>query len=150
MAFLVRSTTTWNEPLAAWNRLSAVIDFSSTGWLRTEVLSPNGLRSWGSRWTADSATQQRGGRGDRGDQRRHPADQAAAPRGVRRAVAVRPADWPRIAGEARHGASVLPATVLGPRWGNCHRAAINYPARPVLRTRLAWPPPKWAPEWLGS
>ena len=52
---MVRSTTTWNDPLAAWYRLSAVIDFSSTGWLRTEVLSANGLRSEGSRWTADSA-----------------------------------------------------------------------------------------------
>ncbi len=55
-AFLVRSTTTWNDPLAAWYRLSAVIDLSRTGPLRTDVVSPNGLRSRGSRFTAASAT----------------------------------------------------------------------------------------------
>ncbi len=33
-----------------------MIDLSSTGPLRTEVVSPNGLRSFGSRLTAASAT----------------------------------------------------------------------------------------------
>jgi hypothetical protein len=27
-----------------------------TGWLRTVVVSANGFRSWGSRWTAESTT----------------------------------------------------------------------------------------------
>jgi hypothetical protein len=30
-----------------------VIDFKMTGWLRTVVVSANGFRSWGSRWTAE-------------------------------------------------------------------------------------------------
>src|SRR6185437_1142045 len=47
-------TTTWNDPLAASYRLSEVIDFSSTGWLRSVVVSANGLRSCGSRCTADA------------------------------------------------------------------------------------------------
>src|ERR1022692_1410764 len=50
-----RSTTTWNDPLAASYLLSAVIDFNTTGWLLTTVVSANGLRSCGSSRAADSA-----------------------------------------------------------------------------------------------
>src|SRR6202012_1468480 len=52
--WLFRSTTTSNDPLAASKRLSWLIDFSTTGWLRSVVVSPNGFRSVGSRCTADS------------------------------------------------------------------------------------------------
>src|ERR1017187_7215592 len=53
---LVRYTTTSNEPLAASYRLSSVIDFKMTGWLRTDVVSANGFLSCGSRCTADNTT----------------------------------------------------------------------------------------------
>src|SRR5215469_7824186 len=51
-----RSTTTWKVPLAASNRLRDVIDFSSGGWLRTVVVVWNGLRSCGSKLTAESTS----------------------------------------------------------------------------------------------
>src|SRR5690242_3256423 len=49
-----RSTTTWNDPLAASYRLSEVIDWSRAGSLRTVVDSANGFRSCGSRCTAEN------------------------------------------------------------------------------------------------
>ena len=49
-----RSTTTWNDPLAASYRLSEVIDCSRAGSLRTVVDSANGFRSCGSRCTAEN------------------------------------------------------------------------------------------------
>src|ERR1022692_1644510 len=51
-----RSTTTWNDPLAASYLLRDEIDFSTTGWLRSTVVSANGLRNCGSNRTADSTS----------------------------------------------------------------------------------------------
>ena len=51
-----RLTTTWNDPLAASYLLSELIDLSSTGELRSTVVSANGFLNWGRRCTVDSAS----------------------------------------------------------------------------------------------
>src|SRR5215475_800157 len=48
-----RLTTTWKEPLAASYLLSVLIDLSTTGELRSMVVSANGFLSWGSRCTVE-------------------------------------------------------------------------------------------------
>jgi hypothetical protein len=53
---LSRFTSTWNDPLAASYLLSALIDLSTTGELRSVVVSANGLVKCGSSCTAESAS----------------------------------------------------------------------------------------------